>query len=82
MSAWNGPTPVTAVADEIEAMADDEVVVLATPHGLGPIERARTLGDVQALADELRRRGHVPIVEVRHTPAGELHAISIDRGER
>ena len=32
MSEWNDPTPLTTVADEIEAMDDDEVVPLATPY--------------------------------------------------
>ena len=80
MTTWRGPTPLAEVADEIEAMADDEVILLATPYGLSALERAHTIDNVQAIAAELRRRGHTPRVELRTTPAGEAYAISIDRG--
>jgi hypothetical protein len=82
MTHWNVETPIGEVIAEIEAMDDDEVVLLAAPYGLAARARARVLGDVRALDDALRRRGHTPIVEVHHTPDGEAFAISIDRDAR
>ena len=79
MTTWRGPTPLHEVVDELEAMADDEVILLATPHGLSALERAHAIDNVQAIAAELRRRGHEPCVEMRTTPAGEAYAISINR---
>ena len=67
------------LADAIEQLPHGEVLGTVLPCGVDARERTETLNSVQKVADELRRRGHKPRVEIRRTPDGEFHALSIER---
>ena len=74
-------------ADDIDGAADriieelagepDAVMALPIPYGLSPRERANLIDHHQAVASEIRRRGHEVEALVQRLPQGEVLAIAM-----
>ncbi len=65
------------VADEVERLGPEEALSLVLTVELSAAQRIERLSDIQAVVDELRRRGHRPSVAVRRSERGELHALAL-----